>query len=344
LALPCYQVFVVAQVPHASKLSGGFVVLPYAESLRKNRYRTNSNGNNIHLNQQSIRIQSSKQSRIILTGTSDDQGSKKDNKKPLIFQSSIPKEVRKKIYEAEGNTQAAKDRTVRMIGYILFALIGSLLGIGNGVLTEVLSSESSTDTATMVESSFGWLQDNPFLTTKWGGIIALISAGVFGTLAELEWRTRDENAERIWEEMKRRQQQQAEANEKQKRKMKRAMTTSKGGSKTDTRPSKRMSELAQVLQSEDEEEGKKADVNPINNQDIAVEQQLQQEDGIFGKLKKFYKQADDMAAAQALLLNKKLEDTGVIEKITDESGLKVIGKDAASKLKSPSREEDEKRN
>jgi hypothetical protein len=37
-----------------------------------------------------------------------------------------------------------------------------------------------------VESSFGWLQDNPFLTTKWGGIIALISAGVFGTLAELE--------------------------------------------------------------------------------------------------------------------------------------------------------------
>lgn len=159
-----------------------------------------------------------------------------------------------------------------------------------------------------------------------------------------QWRTRDENAERIWEEMKRRQQQQAEANEKQKRKMKRAMTTSKGGSKTDTRPSKRMSELAQVLQSEDEEEGKKADVNPINNQDIAVEQQLQQEDGIFGKLKKFYKQADDMAAAQALLLNKKLEDTGVIEKITDESGLKVIGKDAASKLKSPSREEDEKRN
>jgi hypothetical protein len=133
------------------------------------------------LNQQCTQIQSSKQSRIILTGTSDDQGTKTNKKKPLIFQSSIPKEVRKKIYEAEGNTQAAKDRTVRMIVYILLAFLGSLLGIGNGVLTEVLSSESSTDTATIVQ-----LQDNLFLTTKWGGIIALISAGVFGTLAELE--------------------------------------------------------------------------------------------------------------------------------------------------------------
>lgn len=134
--------------------------------------------------------------------------------------------------------------------------------------------------------------------------------------------------------MKRRQQQQVEVDEKKTRKMKRTTTTtttSKGGSKTDTRPSKRMSELAQVLQSQNEEEGRKVDTNAIQ-QDIAVKQQ-QQDDGIFGKFKKFYKQADDMAAAQALLLNKKLEDTGVIEKITDESGLKVIGKDAASKLK-----------
>ena len=34
------------------------------------------------------------------------------------------------------------------------------------------------------------------------------------------------------------------------------------------------------------------------------------------------------AASQALLLNKELEDRGVIEKITDESGLKVVGKEA----------------
>ena len=54
--------------------------------------------------------------------------------------------------------------------------------------------------------------------------------------------------------------------------------------------------------------------------------------GIFGKVKDFYDKADAMAQSQALLLNKELEDRGVVEKITDETGLKVIGKDAASKL------------
>jgi hypothetical protein len=56
------------------------------------------------------------------------------------------------------------------------------------------------------------------------------------------------------------------------------------------------------------------------------------EGGLFGGRKDFYDQADSMAASQALLLNKKLEEVGVVEKITDETGLKVIGKEAA-KLK-----------
>ena len=54
--------------------------------------------------------------------------------------------------------------------------------------------------------------------------------------------------------------------------------------------------------------------------------------GFMGKMKDFYEKADSMAASNALLLNKELEDRGVVEKITDETGLKVIGKDAASKL------------
>jgi hypothetical protein len=33
------------------------------------------------------------------------------------------------------------------------------------------------------------------------------------------------------------------------------------------------------------------------------------------------------------LLHKKLEDVGVVEKITDKNGLKVIGKEEAAKLK-----------
>ena len=38
-----------------------------------------------------------------------------------------------------------------------------------------------------------------------------------------------------------------------------------------------------------------------------------------------------MAASQALLLNKELEGRGIVDKITDESGLRVIGKQAAMK-------------
>ena len=53
------------------------------------------------------------------------------------------------------------------------------------------------------------------------------------------------------------------------------------------------------------------------------------EGGLMRKMKNFYDQADQMAASQqALLLNKELEDRGAVEKITDETGLKVIaGKD-----------------
>ena len=46
---------------------------------------------------------------------------------------------------------------------------------------------------------------------------------------------------------------------------------------------------------------------------------------MLGKVKDFYEKADTMAATQALLLNKKLQDEGILEKITDEFGLKAIG-------------------
>ena len=54
--------------------------------------------------------------------------------------------------------------------------------------------------------------------------------------------------------------------------------------------------------------------------------------GILGTIQNFYQRADSLAASQALLLNKKLEEQGLIEKITDETGLKVIGKQEAAKL------------
>ena len=70
------------------------------------------------------------------------------------------------------------------------------------------------------------------------------------------------------------------------------------------------------------------------SEDTSNEQGTVKEDkGIFSTIKNFYDKADSMAASQALLLNKELEDRGVIDKITDDSGLKVIGKEAAAKEK-----------
>ena len=44
---------------------------------------------------------------------------------------------------------------------------------------------------------------------------------------------------------------------------------------------------------------------------------------LVGKMKGFYKQADSMAASQAVLLNKELEYIGIDDKITVKAGLNV---------------------
>jgi len=68
-----------------------------------------------------------------------------------------------------------------------------------------------------------------------------------------------------------------------------------------------------------------------SGEEVVEESSSSNNDGIFGAITGFYKKADSMAASQALLLNKELEDRGILEKITDETGLKVVGKVAASK-------------
>ena len=81
--------------------------------------------------------------------------------------------------------------------------------------------------------------------------------------------------------------------------------------------------------------------------DVPVEEEKKKtknsEKGLLGGLKDLYDKADTMAASQALLLNKSLEDAGVVEKITDETGLKVIGKEAAAKIKDESTETDKQK-
>lgn len=92
---------------------------------------------------------------------------------------------------------------------------------------------------------------------------------------------------------------------------------------------KRLSALSEVMVDDDEGTVAKTE----NEEPANASTGKKEEGGILGKMKGFYEKADSMAASQALLLNKELEDRGVVEKITDESGLKVIGREAASKLK-----------
>lgn len=49
-------------------------------------------------------------------------------------------------------------------------------------------------------------------------------------------------------------------------------------------------------------------------------------------MKELYQKADAVAACQALLLTKKFEDEGLIDKIRDETELKVVCKEKAAKL------------
>ena len=111
---------------------------------------------------------------------------------------------------------------------------------------------------------------------------------------------------------------------------------------------KRLSALEELMVEDDGPPVAVQEVEQSTYEEASTDEKVVEEDaksaddtedkGILGKIKGFYDEADSMAASQALLLNKELEDRGVIDKITDESGLKVIGKEAASKLKEDGKE------
>ena len=98
----------------------------------------------------------------------------------------------------------------------------------------------------------------------------------------------------------------------------------------------RLDAFAELFVEDESARSPKSEPEPAQKED-EVEKKDESEGGLMGKMKNFYDQADQMAASQALLLNKELEDRGVVEKITDETGLKVIGKDAAAKAKKEKR-------
>jgi len=244
----------------------------------------------------------------------------------------IPDEVRDEIFRAEANTPAAKDRNARIALYATIALVGIALSSLNVFLSNVRADAGgvASDLSSIEELGFGWTGSNPFtsffLLNRIGGGIALIAAGFGGTMVELEQRTKNENAEKIWKELERRKTKGAP-----KKKNQKEPTTKKKKQKN----KKRLSALSEVIL--ENEPTANANTAPTSEnparEETKVDGSEKKEEGFLGKMKDFYDQADNMAASQALLLNKELEDRGVVDKITDESGLKVIGKDAAAKLK-----------
>lgn len=156
-------------------------------------------------------------------------------------------------------------------------------------------------------------------------------------------RTKNENAERIWAELQRRRSQSENRNKKKKeRKGRKLNSPSKKAMSKKNR--KRLDALSEVIIEKDtvsvEEKGEEVQVEQSDASSTS-DASMKEKKGMFGKVKDFYEKADSMAQSQALLLNKELEDRGVVEKITDETGLKVIGKKSAAELQKKAKEENE---
>jgi len=265
------------------------------------------------------------------------------------YESKIPKEIEKDIYAAEANTPAAQERGQRIALYALAAFTGILCAFFNGFLTELRGDEGFD----LAEAGFGWVTSNFLLsflfTNKIGGLLCLLGGGGAGLLAEAEYDTRRINAEKIFEEMQRRRAEKEAGGGKKKRKSSgQSQTKSSKNKGLSGKERKRMSALSEVVVDNDTTTtGAKSEVEAevvekSKNEEKEPVAPKQEGGGIFGTIKNFYEKADNMAASQALLLNKKLEDEGLIEKITDESGLKIIGKEEAAKLKAKKEPSSEK--
>lgn len=268
------------------------------------------------------------------------------------FESKIPPELKDEIYRAEANTAAAKDRGQRVTIYACLAVLGVLLAAFNGFLTELRSHEGAATTVVagsntldvLVEAGFGWVVSSPvysfLFTNAIGGGLCLLFGGGAWLMAEAEIDTKRLNSEKIYEELQRRRE------EKSRRSDEASANSEKRKKRRSGKEQKRLGALSEVLVSDDNDETKTAiaraelttlaqtdesDAAELEITEQATTQNTEDDRGILGQWKSLYEKADSMAASQALLLNKKLEDSGLVEKITDETGLRVIGREAAAK-------------
>lgn len=277
-------------------------------------------------------------SNLIIMRSSNEEQEEKNIFSTMFSTVDIPEEYREEIFKAEANTPAAKDREGRVLLYGISALFGIAISFFNAFLTSLRGDAAPSDLSILTESGFGWVDGNPLFAflflTKIGGGIALVVAGLTGTLLELEQRTKNETAEKIYKELQRRR---ATSSSAPKKKKKKTLETGSNNKKK-VKNQKRLGALAEVIA--DNIDNSLSLEEPWNTGKEKDQIPDEKDDGFMGKMKDFYKRADSMAASQALLLNKELEDKGIVEKITDESGLRVIGKDAASKLKKEANDED----
>jgi hypothetical protein len=288
------------------------------------------------------------------------------------YESKIPPELKDEIFKAEANTSAAKDRGVRIAVYTVFALVGVSLAVFNGFLTEIRMTgidgnglgvvppdDGSTKVGVevLVEAGFGWVLQNPIyrflFTNKIGGGLCILLGGASGLLAEAELDTKRLNAEKIYEELERRREQKTN---KKKPQASSSATTGKKKRRSG-KERKRLGALSEVVMTVEETATQQAGSTNVDANVVGIrvdgqgQQNLEGEKddlvvvtpdeqsnaakgggSLFDQMKSMYEKADSMAASSALLLNKQLEDAGVVEKITDGTGLNIIGKEEAKKL------------
>jgi hypothetical protein len=271
------------------------------------------------------------------------------------YESKIPEELQEEIERAEANTPAAKDRGQRVLLYALIAITGIMCAFFNYFLGDLrFPADASNDPLQLADVGFGWVEGN-FLTSffflnKIGGIVCLLGGAGAGLLAEAELDSKRINSEKIYEELERRRdgkpkskKQQTPAKDKKKKarggkETKRLAALSEVAFENDTTPAEKQPQASAVP-----EEKANAVVSEPEEKESSAEEKKEEDKGFLGKIKDFYDQADGMAASQAILLNKSLEDAGVVDKITDETGLKVIGREQVAKLKQE-KERDSKEN
>lgn len=209
-------------------------------------------------------------------------------------------------------------------------MAGVFITFSNAFLTDLRFGDGSPS-EDLGYYGFEWVEKNFltsfFLTNKIGGALGLLGAGLSGTLAEAEIRSKDENAQMIWLEMQRRKADKDKPKRSKKKKGRRTTTKKDMTGKQ----KKRLSALEELMV--EAEDSVQSTIEMNDTPTVEPEDDLIKGEGLLGKMKSFYDQADQMAATNALILNKELEERGVLEKITDETGLKVVGKDAVQSKK-----------